>query len=248
MKKKLKLIIILIIAIVAISIIPTISKAEYSAKIEVVADKTNVKPGDTVNVTIRLKDVKDAGTGVNAVSGIMKYDSNFFSSVKNNGVEGTSSNQEWYNSNTGVILLDGTTLTSDGDFKVLQFTVSNTATGSTTVNFTKMHSTTGSNEVYSDDVALTFTVGSDNNNNNDNSKDENTTPDKDKTNSSTAGNTTKNDGGASTKQISGTESTGVTSKTQLPKAGLKKGIIIAGATLLIVIIGSYALYKRYPKV
>lgn len=262
MKKKLKLIIILIIAIVAISIIPTMSKAAYSAKMDIVPDKTSVKPGDIINVVINLKDVKEAGTGVGAIAGILNYDSKFFSSVKMDGVEAANSN--WYVPSTQKFSITASNpLTKDGEFKTLQFTVSDTAVGSSKVEFKDLISSGGGTqddptleiESKSDDVTLTFTVSSDDNNdnnngdnNNNNGKDENTTPDEDKTNPSTTGNTPKNDGGSSKKQISGTGSTGVTSKTQLPKAGLKKGIVIAGGILLVVIVGSYVLYKRYPKV
>ncbi len=266
MNSKIKKIVVFIVAILAISIIPTMSKAAYSAKMDIVPDKTSVKPGDTINVVINLKDVKEAGTGVGAIAGILNYDSKFFSSVKMDGVEASNSN--WYVPSTQKFSITASNpLTKDGEFKTLQFTVSDTAVGSSKVEFKELISSGGGTqadptleiESKSDDVALTFTVGSDNNDNNngnnnnnnnnpDNGKDENTTPDKDKTNPSTNGNTPKNDGGSSTKQISGTKSTGVTSKTQLPKAGLKKGIVIAGGILLVVIVGSYVLYKRYPKV
>lgn len=258
MNSKIKKMVVFIVAILAISIIPTMSKAAYSAKMDIVPDKTSVKPGNTINVVINLKDVKEAGTGVGAIAGILNYDSKFFSSVKMDGVEAANSN--WYVPSTQKFSITASNpLTKDGEFKTLQFTVSDTAVGSSKVEFKDLISSGGGTqddptleiESKSDDVTLTFTVSSDDNNNNgdsDNGKDENTTPDEDKTNPSTTGNTPKNDGGLSTKQISGTGSTGVTSKTQLPKAGLKKGIVIAGGILLVVIVGSYVLYKRYPKV
>ena len=267
MNSKIKKMVVFIVAILAISIIPTMSKAAYSAKMDIVPDKTSVKPGDTINVVINLKDVKEAGTGVGAIAGILNYDSKFFSSVKMDGVEAANSN--WYVPSTQKFSITASNpLTKDGEFKTLQFTVSDTAVGSSKVEFKDLISSGGGTqddptleiESKSDDVTLTFTVSSDDNNDNnngdnnnnngdsDNGKDENTTPDEDKTNPSTTGNTPKNDGGSSTKQISGTGSTGVTSKTQLPKAGIKKGIGIAGGILVVVIVGSYVLYKRYPKV
>ena len=74
MNSKIKKMVVFIVAILAISIIPTMSKAAYSAKMDIVPDKTSVKPGDTINVVINLKDVKEMS--VNAHSGFSSFPPN----------------------------------------------------------------------------------------------------------------------------------------------------------------------------
>ena len=259
MKTKLKIMLVLLTVIMVISVIPTAVKAEYSAEVKMTPDKTEVNPGDTVTVVVELVNIVDPGTGASDMGGNVEYDTNFIESI--------SSTQGTWDSANGRFLLSGNIITEDGQFAVLQFKISENATGSSSVRFTEIQTANGSGaEPYSPDITLTFniadpdqpggddnttgddnTVGDDNTTGDDNTAGGNNTSGDDNTsggnrnNTSSGGNTNKN-------SIRGNSVGNTTSQTKLPYAGTGTGIFIAAVVLIAVVIGSYVLYKRYQKV
>ena len=252
---KSKTIFIMIISLVMILMMMPIVKADdgtaYSAKIQFVPDKTEVKPGETINISVKLTDIKNPGSGANMASGTLTYDNKFFSDILQNGK--SYKDTQWLNAETGKILIDGNNLTTDGEFKV-----SDSATGSTTLKFTNLTSSNGNDEPTSDDVTLTFNIktdddgsedptpkpeepkeddgGSEEPSEGDGKKDNTTDPNGIKTNNGIKVNTSNGANG------------GTTTKTTLPKAGMKKGFMVVVGTLLIIITASYVSYKRYQKI
>ena len=243
MKTKLKMVVIIMMAIMIIGMLTTNVRAVYSAEVEMVPDKTEVNPGDTVNVVVNLVDVVDAGTGATDMAGTIEYDSEFFENI-------TATQGSWMmNEANGLFSLSGNVLTEDGEFAVLQFTVSDNASGTTTVRFTGLQTANGSDaEPTSPDITLTFNVAEDpeepENPGNTQDPDNTVDPDNEVDDNNTAipGNHT------GTNSIRGNNVNNVTSITRLPNAGLRTGMIIAIAILVVVIIGSYLLYKKYQKI
>ena len=152
MKTKLKIMLIMLMIIMLITVFTTSVKAEYSAIVTMTPDKTEVNPGDTISVVVNLEDVVDAGTGASEMAGYVEYDSNFIESISS--TQGTWAT----NPETGMFLLSGNILTEDGQFAVLQFKVSENATGSSSVTFTQIITSDGTAEPSSPDITLTFTV------------------------------------------------------------------------------------------
>ena len=255
MKTTLKAIFIILMAVMLITVFTTSAKAEYSAEVTMTPDKTEVNPGDTVTVVVNLVNVVDAGTGASEMAGNVEYDTNFIESISS--TQGT-----WMtNPETGMFLLSGNILTEDGQFAVLQFKISENATGSSSVTFTELITADGSGvEPSSPDITLTFTVanteepgGDDNTTGNDNTTgDDNTVGDDNTTgdDNTAGGNNTAGGGNTNTNRnsIRGNSTSNVTAPTRLPNAGIGTGIFIAAVVLVAVIIGSYVLYKRYQKI
>lgn len=244
MKTNLKTILILLIAIMVIGMLSTNVKAEYSAEVQMTPDKTEVNPGDTINVVVELVNIVDAGTGASDMAGTFEYDTDFFDSI-------TASQGTWDSAN-GNFILSGSILTQDGQFAVLQLKVSDNATGTGSITFSNIITSNGYGEPSSPDITLTFNVvdeedpgnTDDPSNNNTNTNDTNTND----TNTNGTNNANTNGvGGSNNASRNNTAISGnnTTTKTQLPYAGIGKGIFIAVVALLVVGIGSYALYRRY---
>ncbi len=240
MKTKLKIMLVLLVMALIIAVATNV-KAEYSAKVTMAPDKTEVKPGDTVTVVVNLVNVVDAGTGASDMGGNVEYDTNFIESI--------SSTQGTWDSANGKFLLSGNILTGDGQFAVLQFKISKNATGSSTIKFTNIQTANGSGaEPYSPDITLRFTVlESEGPGENDNTTGNNNTIGDDNTTSddNTVGNNNTIGGGNSTtNSIKGN----VVTQTKLPNAGLGTGVFIIAIILVGVTIGSYVLYRKYQKI
>ena len=274
MKTKLKIMLIMLMIIMLITVFTTSVKAEYSAIVTMTPDKTEVNPGDTISVVVNLEDVVDAGTGASEMAGYVEYDSNFIESISS--TQGTWAT----NPETGMFLLSGNILTEDGQFAVLQFKVSENATGSSSVTFTQIITSDGTAEPSSPDITLTFTVADpeepsnpeDPNNPEDpsNPEDPNNPEDpsdpEDPSNpedpsdpedpnnpeepgeDNTAGGNNIIGGNTNINSIRGNSTGNVATQTKLPYAGTGTGMIIAGVILVVIIIGSYVLYKRYQKI
>ena len=241
MKTKLKSIVVIFITIMIIGMLPTIVKAEYSAKVTMTPNETEIKPGDTINIVIDLKDVVEAGTGVNEMEGTIEYDPEFFGSIT--ALQGSLT----INETNGMFTLGGNLLTEDGQFAILQLKVSEEATESTTVRFTNIKTANGSNsEPTSPDISLQFKIAEENKTNSNSINNIANITNTEKNNASSK-NTTDTASTTSTNSIKGDTTNTATSISRLPKAGIKTGMIIAVVILIVLIAGSYILYK-YPKI
>ena len=257
MKAKLNVLFIILMSVMLILAFTTQVRAEYSADVVMTPDKTEVKPGDVITIKVELANVVDAGTGANVMSGYIEYDENFISKV-------AASQGTWtINPETKMFLLEGNVLTEDGEYATLQLTVSDNATGSSTVKFTQLMTSEGTAEPTSDDITLTFNVaseenpGEDDNNpgddnnpsgDNDPADDDNQTGDQNQTgdennqtgdenqiggNNNQTGNR-NNSNSSNINTIKGNSKENFTAKTSLPKAG--EGVstwLIIGAVVLI---------------
>ena len=59
-----------------------------SCKLELNVSTKELKAGETVDVTVKLKDVKTGGTGILAVVGTINYDTNIFEKVTDDDCKG----------------------------------------------------------------------------------------------------------------------------------------------------------------
>lgn len=246
MKTKLKTIFFILIMIMVLGMLSTTVKAAYATTVEMKPDKTEVQPGDTVSIAINLVDVTDS-VGTDVLEGNVEYDETFFDKI-------TASSGSWMNNGSAFNLItsaSGAGLTQDGEFAVLQLKVSENATGSSKVNFTKIMTTDGTGKSEPQDISLTFTVSDEGESENpEKPNDVNPNGTQGGNNNDDNNNGVKNNGINSIKGNSsnGAGSSGGTSKSELPKAGLGKGIMIGAGILIVITAGSYFLYKKYQKI
>ena len=243
MKMKSKTLLIVLIAMALIlGMLTTTVKAAHSAQIQMVPEKTTVQPGETIKVVVNLTNVQDAvdedgnPDGINLLGGLVEYDENFFEDI---GVGEIGPNGFLLDSD------DGAGLTKDGQFTVIEFKISDTASGSSTVRFTGLSTSNITDEADSEDISLTFTVSDE-----EEPEDPNGTGGNGTQGGNNDDNGVRNNGINSIRGNSsnGAGSSGGTSKSKLPDAGLGKGIIIGAVVLIVITGGSYFLYKKYQKI
>lgn len=252
MKMKSKTLLIVLIAMALIlGMLTTTVKAAHSAQIQMVPEKTTVQPGETIKVVVNLTNVQDAvdedgnPDGINLLGGLVEYDENFFEDI---GVGEIGPNGFLLDSD------DGAGLTKDGQFTVIEFKISDTASGSSTVRFTGLSTSNITDEADSEDISLTFTVSDEEDPQNPEEPGDSNKVDPNGTqggnNDDNNKNGVRNNGINSIRGNSsnGAGASGGTSKSQLPKAGLGKGIIIGAVVLIVITGGSYFLYKKYQKI
>ena len=247
MKMKSKtLLIILISMVLVLGMLTTTVKAAYSAKIQMVPEKTTVQPGDTIKVVVNLANIQgieptynedgQVENGINSIAGKVEYDKNFFEDigVGEIGPDGFTLDSD-----------EGEGLVKDGQFTVMELKISDTASGSSTVRFYDLVTTNGLDEPKSDDISLTFTVSDE-----EEPEDPNGTGGNGTQGGNNDDNGVRNNGINSIRGNSsnGAGSSGGTSKSKLPDAGLGKGIIIGAVVLIVITGGSYFLYKKYQKI
>lgn len=153
MKTSIKTILLLIMFIVSITLIllPTSVNATYSAKIAIEPSKTEVTPGETIDLVVKMNDIQDAGTGILEMMGEVEYDTNFF----DGGITGAAFMQ---GKDKLFTISSNTPITESGSvFATVQIKVKSNATGSGYIKFTNLVSSTGE-EATSSDITLNFTV------------------------------------------------------------------------------------------
>ena len=129
--------------------------AALKATINVTADKTEVEPGSTVTISMKLINVSDAEGGiVGAVAGIIEYDKNFFEDFKYSGI---SINLESGKFSKMDRLVDGS------DIGTVTLKVKDNATGTGTIKFTKLAANDGrddyeAGEASTPDTTITITA------------------------------------------------------------------------------------------
>lgn len=251
--------ILLVLSTIMLVCSTNVSNAADNAKIGLTADKTEAVAGDTVKITVKVKDITGITDGIIGLQGNLVYDNTIFESV-------TFANlNNWdkpdYNETNGSFL------TSKGDFVKNDedvFTISlklksDAKLGDTKVQLKDIQVADLDKEYTSTGAEITIKVV------------EKSITDDDKGNSNDKGNTnnggnsndkesTDNDGKSNggSSQDSGTPTTGdsTTKKTDdtiskgvLPKTGLNGNIlVIAGMVFILIGAISYSKYKDYKKI
>lgn len=268
--------ILLVLSTIMLVCSTNVSNAADNAKIGLTADKTEAVAGDTVKITVKVKDITGITDGIIGLQGNLVYDNTIFESV-------TFANlNNWdkpdYNETNGSFL------TSKGDFVKNDedvFTISlklksDAKLGDTKVQLKDIQVADLDKEYTSTGAEITIKVveksitDDDKGNSNDKGNTDNGGNSNDKGNTDNGGNSNdkentdndgKSNGGKSnggSSQDSGTPTTGdsTTKKTDdtiskgvLPKTGLNGNIlVIAGMVFVLIGAISYSKYKDYKKI
>ena len=263
--------ILLVLSTIMLVCSTNVSNAADNAKIGLTADKTEAVAGDTVKITVKVKDITRITDGIIGLQGNLVYDNTIFESV-------TFANlNNWdkpdYNETNGSFL------TSKGDFVKNDedvFTISlklksDAKLGDTKVQLKDIQVADLDKEYTSTGAEITIKVveksitDDDKGNSNDKGNTDNGGNSNDKGNTDNGGNSndkesTDNDGKSNggSSQDSGTPTTGdsTTKKTDdtiskgvLPKTGLNGNIlVIAGMVFVLIGAISYSKYKDYKKI
>ena len=242
MKVKKILIVILMVGCIIGGMIGT-SKADTSTtfKANLTANKTSIKAGEEITVTIGVSDINMGENGINTLEGKINYDTNIFEAITSNSIQSlnnwtTTYNDENSNLNGKFLAVNLSSGTKENTqiFSV-KFKVKETVTEEkdTKIEFKEITSNDGTNLVNVGDKAVTIKINSENSNgatNNSNKEDNsentqnNTT---DKSDSNKENTTTQN-------KATATDNT--TAKTIIPKAGKSIAVALLIIALVAVVI------------
>lgn len=250
-----KMLIVLVLMIIAV-IIP-INAYAFTAKVNVIPEKTEVTAGETIELTIKLSDISDLGTdgGINAIGGTISYDKDFFEEIT-----GFLS----FNEETGKFAIMSTSdkgVTTDSEtFAVIKAKVKSDAKGTGNISFTELSLANGGDtEVASADISLDFTIkenssGGDKEPGENDKDDENPGEnDKDNTNPGENDKDNANPGEGKIDENKTLNGLGVKvdntlASKRIPSTGVKTGIVILACVALVMGISSYVLYRRYRNI
>ena len=105
MKKIISIIIINVLIIFSLSLNSYAAQMETNFRIELISNKTTVTKGDTVEISVKIKNLTGVGEGINAFLGTFKYDTNVFEKVTKSDMK---SQNGWdapeYNEENGKII------------------------------------------------------------------------------------------------------------------------------------------------
>ena len=115
MKKIISIIIINVLIIFSLSLNSYAAQTETNFRIELISNKTTVTKGDTVEISVKIKNLTGVGEGINAFLGTFKYDTNVFEKVTKSDMK---SQNGWdapeYNEENGkIITCKGEYITND---------------------------------------------------------------------------------------------------------------------------------------
>ena len=263
--------ILLVLSTIMLVCSTNVSNAADNAKIGLTADKTEAVAGDTVKITVKVKDITGITDGIIGLQGNLVYDNTIFESV-------TFANlNNWdkpdYNETNGSFLTSkGDFVKNDEDVFIISLKLKSDAKlGDTKVQLKDIQVADLDKEYTSTGAEITIkvveksTTNDDKGNSNDKGNTDNGGNSNDKGNTDNGGNSndkenTDNDGKSNggSSQDSGTPTTGdsTTKKTDdtiskgvLPKTGLNGNILVI-AGMFFVLIGaiSYSKYKDYKKI
>ncbi|MBR6034412.1 MAG: hypothetical protein IKP28_06845 [Clostridia bacterium] len=211
MKKKLYVTIILIIVLTALSLGNSFAASPFALKIT--ADKTTVKQGDTVKLTVSLSNVT-VEDGIGALTGVMKYDTEVFEKIEldETGMAEEIENAKGWESinyndgsqsaaDAGIFLTNtssGMGVKKDAPVMYVTLKVRSTAKdGNTTITLSNIVGSDSNQDLEAQNTSINIKIGSGktegNNTTNDTTKNNTTTNnDTTKNNTTTNNDTTKN--------------------------------------------------------
>lgn len=244
MKKIYKIILILGVMLLFIT---TNVKATNSFKLNVTANKTSLKPGDTVEITLNVSDINVGEVGINTVEGTIEYDNEIFEDITASNIQSLNNWSLTYNSEEteykgkilAVILQSG--VTEKQDIGKITLKVKSDVKDTTTLIKIKNIASNDGNELINEtDKEIKFeikeekvTIPEDNTDKSEENKDNTITKPDENVNQKDE-NTSKpeNNINETKKNESNTEAD--TSKGPLPQTGIINYIIITIGTMVIV--------------
>lgn len=164
---------------IIISITGTSRAADYSCKVSLLGNKSEVKKGDSVTFLVKVTNIQ-AGEGIASFNGMLEYDSNVFECTVSGDDEGNWQKQGLVENSLSMTRSDLVANSSDQTIaKIVLKAKSDAAIGKQTFKLTKMEFSTGDDTFTVADVSASITIaddtgsGDNNNNNNDNNNNNN---------------------------------------------------------------------------
>lgn len=243
-KFELTLIAMLLITIMLnlIGLSGTVKAADNSFKAKLAANKTELKAGEEVTVTLGVSDINMGENGINTIEGKITYDKDIFETITSSSITNLNNWSVTYNDTTNekqekflAINLSNGVKENTQIFSV-KFKVKENITQEkeTKISFENITSNDGTNLVNAGTKTVTLKINqlTDKNNTNSNNVNENQT---------TNNNMTREKGSSSTKKTNNAvEKTTATSK--LPKTG--KPVVIGLVAISLIIIAALYIKNR----
>lgn len=159
-----------ITAILLVFLLPVTVKAD-SFNLNVKANKTSLKPGDTVEINLNLSNINAGELGINTLEAVLEYDSNVFeevtqssfSSLNNWSITYNNEDTEYKGKFLAVIVVAGVKENQDIG-KITLKVKSGAKDTNTTVKIKNITSNNGKQLIKENDKQVTFKVGNSNNN------------------------------------------------------------------------------------
>ena len=249
MKKEKILITILTILIIVMSAISTVQAASTNTfKATLNANKTTIKVGEQVTITIKVSDINMGATGINTLEGTIGYDKNIFEEVKSSNIQSLNNWTTTFNDENSTLngkflavnLSSGTKETTEIfniTFKVKSEIEKSTKTQITFKDITSNDGTDLVN-VGTKSVEITVDSGKTNNTNNGNNQNGNSQNSNNQNNNNQNNNANTGVTNTTNNKNNTAKKDNTTSTKILPKTGLSIAIIVA---LVIAIIAGIIL-------
>lgn len=179
LKNRSKILVVMLLIMIIISITGTSRAADYSCKVSLLGNKSEVKKGDSVTFLVKVTNIQ-AGEGIASFNGMLEYDSNVFECTVSGDDEGNWQKQGLVENSLSMTRSDLVANSSDQTIaKIVLKAKSDAAIGKQTFKLTKMEFSTGDDTFTVADVSASITIaddtgsGDNNNNNNDNNNNNN---------------------------------------------------------------------------
>lgn len=263
LKDKTKNIVAILLIMIIIAIASTSMAADYTCKVSLHGNKTELKKGESVTVLVKATEIQ-AGQGIASFNAMLEYDSNVFSITVNGDDEGVWTKQGLIENSLSMSRSDLEANSSDQTIAKIIITAKQDATvGKHSFKMTKMEFSTGEETFSVADVGATFTIkedsGSGNNGGNNNEENNNAGNNNgnNQGNTNTA-NSNMNGSGSivgGNSNAGGSSSQGGTKKptsignvsasdTTIPKTGITDVLVIGAVIGVIAAVIFYVKYRR----
>lgn len=241
-KKAIFTIVVILVMTIILGMFETVKAADSSFKANITANKTELKAGEEVTVTLGVSDINMGENGINTIEGKITYDKDIFETITSSSITNLNNWSVTYNDTTNekqgkflaVNLSNG--VKEETQIFSVKFKVKENITEEkeTKISFKDITSNDGKNLVNSGTKTVTLKINKSTNQNNANNSNEN----KNQTTNSNSTNTTskKKESSFAKSTNNAGDKTTVTSK--LPKTG-KPVVIGLVAILLITIVALY---------
>lgn len=258
MSKKIGIILLTIIVLV-IAAVPVMAADSYEVTLEV--DKTQVKPGDTVTVTVSLSSMNVAA-GLGAFVGKLSYDADVFETIEQADFVGaTGWGSVIYNPDGGYLAVEraaGDNVTEDTAVMVITLTVKADATiKSASIGLSEISCSNGEEDIAAANVNAVITVTQNSAGNNNNTINNNTVTGENTNQNGTSNQTTNNNVNQNTSNNAENQITNTINRNNnanvpventpgntLPFAGTNQ--LIMPAIIILLLVGGIS-YIRYRK-
>lgn len=129
------------------------------------ANKTEVKPGDTISINLNIADIDAGELGINTIEAVLEYDKNVFEPITSSDFTGANNWSITYNNETGenegkfVAVIVQTGVTEDQNIGTLNLKVKSGVSKQTTkISFTNIKTNDGSTEISTADQNISVEI------------------------------------------------------------------------------------------